>query len=208
MTTSNPTVQRVMLAVLIGLLAAIGAILVSRSTRHQTAQAPRFSGPTLPPGLHAADFSLTDQYGRTVSLSSYRGHVVVLTFIHSRCRDACPFMVEQIKGALNDLPGSGRGVPALAVSVAPGEDSRANRQAFLAQHELTGRMEFLNGAPHLLRGIWKDYSVAPDHGAMLHSAIVFLIDKRGVERVGFAGDGELTPEDLAHDIALLQRERV
>jgi hypothetical protein len=34
---------------------------------------------------------------------------------------------------------------------------------------------------------------------------VLLIDKRGVERVGFAAD-QLTPEDLAHDIRVLQRE--
>ena len=54
-----------------------------------------------------------------MSLSQYRGHVVVLTFIHSLCHDTCPFMVEQIKGALNELPGNGRGIPAIGVSVEP-----------------------------------------------------------------------------------------
>ena len=38
----------------------------------------------MPPGLRAADFSLTDQTGHRVTLSRYRGHVVILTFIH-RC---------------------------------------------------------------------------------------------------------------------------
>ncbi len=80
----------------------------------------------------AANFSLRDQDGHLVSLAQYRGHVVVLTFIHSLCKDACPFMVEQIKGALNTLPGQGSGVPAIGVSVDPAEDTPANRRAFLA----------------------------------------------------------------------------
>ena len=32
---------------------------------------------------------------------------------------------------------------------------------------------------------------------------VLLIDKRGYERVGYAAD-QLTPEDLAHDIRVLE----
>jgi len=207
MTSTSPTLQRALVGALIGLLAAIGAVLVSRGTPHTTAHAANLSGPTLPANLHAADFTLSDQYGRSVSLSSYRGHVVVLTFIHSQCHDACPFMVEQIKGALNDLPGSGRGVQAIGVSVAPAEDTTTHRDAFLAQHEMVGRMEFLNGAPPVLRRIWRQYSVAPDHGSIQHTAFVFVIDKRGIERVGFPGDGQLTPEDLAHDIGVLLRER-
>jgi hypothetical protein len=35
---------------------------------------------------------------------------------------------------------------------------------------------------------------------------VILIDKRGLERIGYAAD-QLTPEDLAHDIRVLERER-
>lgn len=208
MTTANPTVQRGLLAVLIGLLVAIGTVLVTRGGRPAgPAHTVQLRGPALPAGLRAANFTLTDQNGRPVTLSNYRGHVVVLTFIHSRCHDACPFMVEQIKGALNDLPGTGRGVVSIGVSVAPAEDTPANRAAFLAQHEMTGRLEFVNGPPAALRAVWKSYSVAPDRRSVLHTAFVFLVDKRGIERVGFPGDGQLTPEDLAHDIAALQRER-
>ena len=114
--------QRILLIVLVALLTAIGVVLVthpSSSSSATTAASTEFDGPTMPPGLRAANFSLTDQYGHRVTLSHYRGQVVVLTFIHSLCKDTCPFMVEQIKGALNDLPGSGRGVPTIGVSVAP-----------------------------------------------------------------------------------------
>jgi protein SCO1/2 len=200
--------ERTLAAMLVLFLAAIGVVLVSRTGSHGTAaQASAFAGPTFPVGLRAANFSLADQDGHRVSLSRERGRVVILTFIHSRCQDACPFMVEQIKGALNDLPGGGRGTAAIGISVNPGQDTRTSRRAFLARHEMTGRLAFLNGAPHVLRTIWHAYAMQPDQGTTPHTAFVVLIDKRGVERVGFPAD-QLTPEGLAHDIARLEREPV
>jgi protein SCO1 len=200
--------ERTLAAMLVLFLAAIVAVLASHAgSRGTAAQPSAFAGPTFPVGVRAANFSLADQDGHLVSLSRERGRVVVLTFIHSRCQDACPFMVEQIKGALNDLPGGGRGVAAIGISVNPGQDTRASRRAFLAQHEMTGRLAFLNGAPHVLGTIWHAYAMRPDQGTIPHTAFVVLIDKRGVERVGFPAD-QLTPEALAHDITRLAREPI
>jgi protein SCO1/2 len=209
MTASSP-VQRALLIVLVALLAAIGLVLATgrqpATSSQPAASTSEFDGPTMPPGLRAADFSLLDQNGNRVTLSQYRGHVVVLTFIHSLCRDACPLMVEQIKGALNDLPDSGRGVPAIGITVAPSEDTRARRRTFLAQHEMAGRLAFLNGPLSAVRSVWHSYAIQPVRGPIDHSTFVLLIDKRGIERVGFAAD-QLTPEGLAHDIQALERER-
>lgn len=206
----NPgrTLQRALLLVLIALLAAIAIVLVTG--RHtDNAATPKshsqFDGPTLPPGLHAADFSLRDPGGRTVTLSQYRGHVVVLTFIHSKCHDACPFMVEQIKGALNDLPAGGAGIPAIGISVAPSEDTPASRRQFLAKHQISGRLEFLSGSLGALKRVWHAYAIEPVTPKVDHSTFVLLIDKRGTERVGFPAS-ELTPEELAHDIRVLEAE--
>ncbi len=207
--TAVPVLQRALLVVLLALLVAIGVVLVSsRGSEKASAPASRsiFDGPTLPPGLRAANFSLRDQNGRLVSLSQYRGHVVVLTFIHSLCHDTCPFMVEQIKGALNDLSGNAGGVPAIGISVDPSEDTVVNRRRFLAKHQMTGRLAFLNGSMKAMRRIWHAYAIAPVTPKVDHSTFVMLIDKRGIERVGFPAD-ELTPEGLAHDIRVLERER-
>jgi protein SCO1 len=140
-----------------------------------------------------------------VSLSADRGKVVVLTFIHSLCRDTCPFMVEQIKGALNDLPDNGRNIPTIGVSVAPAEDTVHNRKAFLAKHEMTGRIQFVNGPLRELRPVWHAYAIQPVTPKLDHSTFVLLIDKHGYERVGFPAD-QLTPEGLAHDIRVLERQ--
>jgi protein SCO1/2 len=207
---NDARVHRALVLVLISLLAAIAVVLIANrespgSTSTAASQNSPFDGPTMPSGLRAGQFSLLDQYGHRVTLSQYRGHVVILTFIHSLCHDTCPFMVEQIKGALNQLPQSGRGVPAIGISVAPAEDTRANRVRFLAKHEMTGRLSFLNGALPAMRRIWHAYAIQPVEGPIDHSTFVLLIDKRGIERVGFAAD-QLTPEGLAHDVRVLERE--
>jgi protein SCO1/2 len=201
--------QRALMLVLVALLAAIGAILLAGRGSTPSSSAPvadtKFDGPTMPPGLRAGNFSLVDQYGHRVSLEQYRGRVVILTFIHSLCHDTCPFMVEQIKGALNQLPDDGRGVPAVGISVAPAQDTPANRVKFLAKHELTRRLEFLNGPMPAMRRVWHQYAMQPVTPKIDHSTFVLLIDRKGMERIGYAAD-QLTPEDLAHDIRVLQRE--
>jgi protein SCO1 len=199
--------QRALMLILVGLVVAIVAILMTHRSSPSSFKpvSSQFAGPTMPPGLHAANFSLVDQNGHRVSLAKDRGKVVVLTFIHSLCRDTCPFMVEQIKGALNLLPQNGRNVPAIGVSVDQSQDTVANRRAFLAKHELTGRMSFVNGPLPSMQRVWHDYAIEPVTPKIDHSTFVLLIDKRGLERVGFAAD-QLTPEGLAHDIRVLQRE--
>jgi protein SCO1/2 len=205
---ASAKLQRTLMLVLVALVVAIVAILMTnRSSPSSFTQAKsEFAGPTMPPGLRAANFSLLDQSGHRVTLAHDRGKVVVLTFIHSLCRDTCPFMVEQIKGALNLLSQNGRNIPAIGVSVDPSEDTVANRRAFLAKHDLTGRMAFVSGPLRAMRRVWHDYAIQPVTPKVDHSTFVLLIDKQGLERVGFAAD-QLTPEGLAHDIRVLERER-
>jgi protein SCO1/2 len=208
--SAGARLQRALMLVLLVLIGAIVFIALNdrgpaAAGSSRSGGSDRFDGPTMPPNLRARDFTLTDQYGRRVSLSADRGKVVVLTFIHSLCHDTCPFMVEQIKGALDDLPGNGRNIPTIGVSVAQAEDTVHNRKAFLATHDMTGRMEFVNGAPATMREIWHAYAIQPVTPKVDHSTFVLLIDKRGYERVGFAAD-QLTPEGLAHDIKVLERE--
>jgi protein SCO1/2 len=202
--------ERVLMVVLLALLGAIAVVIATGAGSSSGPSSPppqaKFDGPTLPPHLRAANFSLLDQNGRRVTLSRYRGRVVVLTFVHSLCKDICPFMVEQVKGALNELPDRGRSVSAVAVSADPTQDTVAHRRAFLAKHEMTGRMPYLNGPIATMRTVWHGYFVRPVLGKMdNHSTFVFLIDKRGFERVGFPG-AQLTPDGLAHDIRVLERE--
>ncbi|MHB8659574.1 MAG: SCO family protein [Solirubrobacteraceae bacterium] len=197
------------------LLAAACGTGVRRPTgagRSLSPGAAQFAGPLFPAGLRASPFTLVDQNGRRATLSEYRGRVLVVSFMYSHCRDACPLMATEIRGALDQLPGGGHMIPVLAISVDPAHDSRASARAFLAREHLAGRMRFLLGAPQQLQRVWKRYAVAPEFGrsghplAYGHSAFVMLIDRRGLLRVGFPA-GQLVPEDLAHDLRLLLGQR-
>jgi protein SCO1/2 len=159
-----------------------------------------FAG-SLRPAVPPQDFTLRDQDGRRVSLSDFRGQVVVLTFMYSTCQDTCPVTATQIRGALDDL---GHDVPALAVSVDPANDTPASARTFLFKRSLTrDRMRFLLGTRAQLAPVWNAYGIQPQGNGFEHSAYVLLIDRRGRQRVSFPID-QLTPEGLTHDIRKLE----
>jgi len=161
-----------------------------------------FDGAALPPGP-AHEFTLTDQYGRRVSLRDFRGRVAVLTFLSPTCGRLCVLIAQQIRGALDEL--GGKPVPVLIVSADPAADDPARVRRFLASVSLTGRALYLSGSPAELAPVWKAYGITA-HGDAVQlesSATVILLDGRGRERVLY-GVEQLTPEALAHDIGRLQ----
>jgi protein SCO1 len=158
-----------------------------------------WAGFVRPPGAAAPDFRLRDQDGKLATMAEYRGRPVAVTFVYSHCRDTCPALVDQVRGALDD---TGADVPLLAVSVDPGGDTPGSARRFLNERRMTGRARFLLGAERALAPVWDGYGVAPQRGALDHSATVVLVDAAGRQRVGFPYD-QLTPEALAHDIRRL-----
>jgi protein SCO1/2 len=168
-----------------------------------TGSASELEGPLLPAGLHAREFALTDQQGRRVSLSQYRGRVVILTFLSASCGGPCVVLAEQIRAALEELP---QPIPTLAVSTDPAADSRGRTDRFLKEVSLTGRMSYLTGTPAELEPIWRAYGIAAKNAPEVEindaDAVVLLIDRHGLERVSFPLE-QLTPEVLTRDIRKL-----
>lgn len=166
------------------------------------------AGALRPPGMPPVDFTLRDQDGERVSTADLRGQVTVVTFLYTACEDACPLVAQQIRGALDLL---GRDVPVLAVSVDPGTDTQRRARAFLLDQRLPDRMDFLLGSREELRPVWEAFGIQPrtvrENGPDDdHSVSVVLLDRDGVQRIGYPLNG-LTPDALANDIALLERER-
>ncbi len=164
-----------------------------------------FDGGLLPAGLEPHDFTLTDQYGRRVSLGSFHGRVVILAFLYSTSRTTAPLIAQQIRGALDELEPRAPRVAAVAISVDPAADTPAHVRAFLRATALTGRLEYLTGSPAELRPVWGAYHVVPASAgprAYEDGAFVLLLDRAGAERVDFSLEA-LTPEALAHDVRRL-----
>jgi protein SCO1 len=177
----------------------------SSTPSSQATNSSGFDGAAIPPSPFAPNFTLTDQNGRAVSLSSARGHVAVLAFLYSTCGATCILIAQQIRGALDELP---HPVPVLIVSADPATDTPASVARFLAKVSLTARVQYLTGSPARLRSIWRVYRVHPASAGRTtfdRFAFLVLLDARGHERVLFEPEA-LTPEALAHDIRRLQKE--
>ena len=199
----NPRIALALL--LVGVIALGAVVLAAAGGSDETdpvAPANQFAGATKPPGLRAPDFSLRDEQGKRVSMRSLRGSPVVVTFLYSHCQDTCPITAQTIRGALDDL---GHDVPALAISVDPPNDTPASARKFLAEQRVNGRIRFVLGARPQLRPIWKGYAITPQRVTQEHLAHIALVDARGFQRVGYPVS-EATPERLAHDLRLLERE--
>jgi protein SCO1/2 len=166
------------------------------------AEATAFEGAVMPEGFRAPDFQLRNQDGEPVSMRALRGQPVIVTFLYTTCEDTCPLQAQTVRGALDEL---GHDVPALAIAVDPPRDTPERARRFLAEQRATGRIDFVLGSRAELRPLWDGFRIQPQTVTTEHQARFTLVDPRGFQRVGYPG-GEATPERLAHDIALLERE--
>lgn len=140
------------------------------------------------PARPAPAFTLTDQRGRTVSLSDFRGRAVALEFMDSHCTDICPIVSQEFVDADHDLGAAASRVAFLAVNVNPFHADVSDVAAFTQEHRLDTipSWHFLTGAPDALPPVWSAYGVSvsapgPDVD-VVHSSFVYFIDPHGVER--------------------------
>lgn len=135
----------------------------------------------------APDMNLIDQNGNHVSLSSFRGKVVVLEFMDPVCTDICPIVSAELIQANQLLGSRSRGVVFVAVNVNQYHESVADVKKFTDEHGL-GKLNnwyFLTGSTNQLQKVWKDYSiyVKPNPtGDVEHSSIMYFIDRNGNQR--------------------------
>lgn len=162
-----------------------------------------------PARLQAATppITLHDSTGRLTSLAQFKGKAVLLTFLYTHCPDACPLIVANLHNALLKLGPQASNVQIVAVSVDPRGDTAATVNAFLAAHEMTGRMEYLIGSFRQLAPIWKAWGIevhgSPDRRetSVGHSVFVLGITGRGKTLVLYPPTFE--PSWLVHDVPIL-----
>lgn len=195
----------------IALVAAIMLVVAVSHLRDRSGNEPQvasaasspFDGGVMPAGLHAPAFALQDQAGKPVTMAQYLGKPVIVTYLYTHCKDTCPITLQMIRGALDDL---GHDVPAIAISVDPFRDTRASAKSFLREQGVTGRVRFVLGTRRQLLPIWKGFAIQPQLPRAEHQAWITLVDRRGFQRVGTPVN-HTSPEHLAHDVRVLERER-
>ncbi len=140
------------------------------------------------PRVFAPAFTLTDQNGKTLSLSSFKGHAVVLEFMDPNCVDICPLVSQEFVDAYHNLGSSASSVVFLAVNVNKYHLSTSAVRAFTYGHGLNKIPDwhFFTGSLSALSKIWSQYGIsvqAPSPTAdVVHTSIVYFIDAHGRER--------------------------
>ncbi len=177
-------------------IAALGVVLVGTGPMAMAAANPN-ADPILTEALDgtpnavdapAPPFSLTDQFGRTVSLASLRGHVVALTFLDPVCTTDCPLIAQEFRQTDVNLDAQRRNVDFVAIVANPIYRSLSYTNAFDRQEGLGGLSNwyFLTGSLPQLSAAWGSYGfevATLAAGAMIaHSDLAFVIDRQGRER--------------------------
>lgn len=195
---------RVRLALFLSGLFALTAVacVLMFGIGDRTAQGAGFDGALRPPHTPPTQFGLRDENGKMVTLAQLRGRPAIVTFLYTTCQDTCPLTVDQIRAGLDEL---GHDVPVIAVSVDPAHDTPAAARRFTLLRQMTGRMRWVLGTSAQLQPIWRAYGIQPQSTTQEHTASTVLLDAHGRQRIGYF-TSQLTPDDLAHDLALLERE--
>ena len=175
---------------------------------------PTYEGTEL--SSEAPDFQLTDQNGSTVNLSDFRGKVVVLTFMDTKCADTCPLTAAHFREAYRQLKQEeAKRVVFLGVNVNIDESDVSDvlETTHAWRLDEIPSWHFLTGSRDSLEPVWKDYGVVAEHNpdghSMMHTPGTFLIDPSGQERwyisTPFSSDGSL---DLSLPLSELILKRV
>jgi cytochrome oxidase Cu insertion factor (SCO1/SenC/PrrC family)/thiol-disulfide isomerase/thioredoxin len=143
------------------------------------------SNPDLDPGTPmsrpAPDFVLTDQFGRRLSLHSFRGKVVILAFNDPVCTTVCPLTTTAMVEAKRLLGAAGSQVQLLGVAANPTVTAVKWVRAYSQAHQMMNQWDFLTAPLPQLKRVWKAYGIEAQlaQGQVDHTPALFVIDRQG-----------------------------
>ena len=132
----------------------------------------------------APDITLVNQFGQPMSLSQFRGKVVMLGFEDSECTTVCPLTTQSMLQAKQLLGGAGDQVQLVGVDANPTATSVADVLAYSRAHGMVNQWDFLTGSLAQLKAVWGAYHIAVqvEKGQIDHTPALFVIDRSGREQ--------------------------
>jgi cytochrome oxidase Cu insertion factor (SCO1/SenC/PrrC family) len=132
-------------------------------------------------GKAAPDFKLVNQFGQPMSLSQFRGRVVLLGFEDSECTTVCPLTTQSMVLAKELLGKAGDSVQLLGVDANPDAIDVSNVMAYSRVHGMINQWDFLTGSLPQLKSVWKSYDIAVqvESDQIDHTPALYVIDQQG-----------------------------
>jgi cytochrome oxidase Cu insertion factor (SCO1/SenC/PrrC family) len=199
------------IALVVGL--GVGTAIAATRPSGTPASSPVSAGPTptnpqLDPGAPlnamAPGFTLTDQFGKRVSLHSLRGRVVVLTFNDPECTTICPLTTTALLHAKTLLGPAASAVDLIGVGANPEKTQVKWVRAYSQVHGMLHKWRFLTGSLPELKRVWRAYGIeaAVVNGMIDHTPATFVIDRRGREsRLYLTQMAYTSVDELGYEIA-------
>ena len=137
-------------------LGALGGVATALVTQPAPARPPR----SRPPRTAPPTYRLRDENGVVRTPTSARGKVLMLTFIFTRCRSACPRIAVEMRDAMR---AAGSGVETHAITVDPKHDTPEQRAGLAQAHRASrrGRATCSWAAGASSRPVWERFGIVP-----------------------------------------------
>ncbi len=171
----------------IGALIAIARSSTTGATPVAVTETPSLTNPNLDPGVAlstvAPGFTLTDQFGKRVSLRSLRGKVVVVSFNDPECTTICPLTTTALLRAKKLLGPAASRVELLGIGANPEATGVESVRAYSEAHEMLHKWRFLTGSLPELRRVWRAYGIeaAVIGGSIDHTPATYIVGPDGRE---------------------------
>ncbi|UAJ78903.1 redoxin domain-containing protein [Leifsonia sp. ZF2019] len=206
-------------------LAGFAAVLVAAAQPSSPGSAAPASPPT-EPGISTAaasllqldplgtaaskapDYTLTDQRGRTITPSTFRGRSVVLTFNDDECQDLCTLLAQDVALADRDLGPAASRIAFVSINANPYHPAISDVASWTDSHGVGGDANwyFGTGSPATLAAVARAYGVPIEldaaHQSVVHGTEIFFIGPDGAERaLGQFGTDSASTAPFAHTMA-------
>ncbi len=167
-------------------------------------------------GASVPVLSFTNQDGKRINLQQYRGRVLVITFIYTRCPlpDYCTLMSNnfaEIERELNKSPELGLNAHLLSITLDPAHDTPKVLRSYGAAHtenyqdEKFARWEFATGTPEEIRRAANFFGMSykQEGDQITHSLRTAVVAPDGKLYKMYRGN-EWQPADVLRDLRELQ----
>jgi protein SCO1/2 len=163
----------------------------------------------LSPVMPAPELSLQGTDGKPLTLTRFRGKVVLLAFGFSSCGEVCPITLATLAGARRKLGEAAANVQVVYVTVDPERDDVARMKKYLATFDPT----FVGGvgARAAIDAAQKNFGIsstkqvyADGNYTIGHSSSIYMIDRTGGLRAVMPYGH--TSDDFVHDLKILLRQ--
>ena len=151
---------------------------------YQFSQPVKYAGSLISPPKAMPDFTLQSAQG-PLTLSSFRGKLVVLYFGYTNCPDICPLTLANLRQAMDQIGDKAKDVQVLFVSV----DWKRDTPEKMASYAAAFRPDFigLTGSQDQIDKVTRDFGIfyllnVPDvkgYYSVDHTATTLVLDRSG-----------------------------